>query len=465
MLAACGTAGGDGAVDSGTTQFVPPSDLPDTYAFASRFSDEDSVAYSGQAMRQVLIADLALHMASLNDRVESGWMPTSGDVEAELNFYFDFDGVTSGAVPISSQTQPAALQTTYGDVSTSANLVGKLAGNDPVGQHRDWTTGFDGFPVDGAVSPEDWVRHWFAVLDAQAVGRASGLEQAGPDGVVLPVHLTSEGVDVERLVTTFLYGAIGFSQTADDYLDDDEAGKGLLSDHTAADDGAPYTALEHAWDEGFGYFGGSRNFGTIGAEALVTTAFSDALPQDGAIDLTSEVSWPLAVQAAHRDVDAASSEGLVEAAWSAFVEGRLLLAESEGPLSAAEQEALQQSRDRAVAAYEAVFAASVIHHLNGVLAEMQRIDTADHRHAELCAQWSSMKGLALAPQFNPRSPMSDADFQTLHALLGMAPKGGDTDPSERDAYAAQLVDARALLASIYGFDEANLGEGDGTNGW
>ena len=81
MLAACGTAGGDGAVDSGTTQFVPPSDLPDTYAFASRFSDEDSVAYSGQAMRQVLIADLSLHMASLDGRVESGWMPTSGDVE------------------------------------------------------------------------------------------------------------------------------------------------------------------------------------------------------------------------------------------------------------------------------------------------------------------------------------------------------------------------------------------------
>ena len=52
----------------------------------------------------------------------------------------------------------------------------------------------------------------------------------------------------------FLLGAVAFSQGADDYLDDDVAGKGLLVFGYIPAEGKKYSALEHAWDEGFGYF-------------------------------------------------------------------------------------------------------------------------------------------------------------------------------------------------------------------
>ena len=465
-LMACGGAP-DGLGDtatSGSTDLTLPS-VPEIYEFTSRFSGESSVAYSGQAMRQVLMADLAKHVGDLDARVSDGWVPEAGEVEAELNFYFDFDGLTSADVPISTVTQPASLQVTYGEISTSANLVGKLAGNDSVGQHRDWSQGFDGFDTDGVVSPEDLVRYWFSVLDARAVARGSGVEEHGPDGEVLPVHLTPEGHDLQRLLANFLHGAISFSQTADDYLDDDEPGKGLLSDHSEADDGAPYTALEHAWDEGFGYFGGSRDFGLRGKAAVASSPVSDSMPTDAQTDLTREINWPMAVHASQRDVEATVDQQFARTAWDAFIGGRHVLAESGGPLSDSEMVALRQFRDDAVGAYEAVFAATAVHYINGVLVDMGRMGTDDYSFELHSANWSEMKGMALALQFNSRSPMSDTDFVDLHALLGMELVGSTSDSAAQDAYKQDLIAARALLGSVYGFDETNLGGLDGSDGW
>ena len=51
-----------------------------------------------------------------------------------------------------------------------------------------------------------------------------------------------------------------FSQGADDYLDDDVQ-EGLLASHIPAEDKA-YSGVEHAWDEGFGFFGGAQDYGT-----------------------------------------------------------------------------------------------------------------------------------------------------------------------------------------------------------
>ena len=80
---------------------------------------------------------------------------------------------------------------------------------------------------------------------------------------VASVFVTSDGRDLQQLISTFLRVAIAYSQSADDYLDDDTEGKGLLSDHSAPEDGKPYTALEHAWDEGFGYTGMTRRYADL----------------------------------------------------------------------------------------------------------------------------------------------------------------------------------------------------------
>jgi hypothetical protein len=96
------------------------------------------------------------------------------------------------------------------------------------------------------------------MLDDNVVTYATGGDLKGIDGsIVSSVYLTEQGHDLQQLIQKFLGVAIGFSQGADDYTDDDTEGKGLMATHSEAADGKAYTALEHAWDEAFGYFGAS----------------------------------------------------------------------------------------------------------------------------------------------------------------------------------------------------------------
>jgi len=447
-----------GAPDSGTQT----QDLPG-YAYASRFDGADSVSTAGQAFRQLLIDDLSRHMGGLTNRLNTGFFPMAGEVEAELSFFLDFDSVTSGAVAVAVQTDPAPLQGTYDEVSSDKDLVGKLAGNDPVGQHQDWSTALAGFA--DAPTPEALVRGWFAQIDAAALATAAGDPALAPDDAPVPaVYVTASGVDLQQLTEKFLRGAIAFSQGTDDYLDDDEPGKGLRADHSKADGDHNYTALEHAWDEGFGYFGAPRRAGEW-TDAILADPGTNDDDGDGAIDLIREVAWGHAGNAAKRDLGAVAATDFTADAWEGFTAGRALIAGADGPLSADDMQTLQQHRDRAVGAWEDAIAATVVHYINAVLGDMAAIGTADYDFGAHAKHWSEGKGFALAPQFNPRSPLSSTDFNTLHALLGEAPVLPDAPLSEREQYADGLRTARQILADVYGFDPANLGGDDGSGGW
>ena len=453
-LAAC-TSGGDDPTDA----------TPDTYAFQGR-TGTDSVSYSGQTFRHLLTEDLKLHLGSLTARIDGGWFPEPGDVRSELDFYYRFDGDTSAELPFYYGTEPAPVQQQYGHVSTK-NLADKLAGNDPTGQHADWSTEFVGWGAPGSTTPEALLLSWFDQIDALAVARASGEVPQDPTGrPVTKVYLTADGLDLLQLSEKFLRGSVAFSQGADDYLDDDIEGKGLRSDHSALVEGEAYTELEHHWDEGFGYFGASRSFGALTPAALADTAFDDA-DGDGAIDLLSEVSWGHSLNAAKRDAGSATDAPTTFAAdaWAGFAGGRALLDSTDTDLTEAELDALRDHRDRAVAAWESAIAASVVHYINAVLQDMERIDSDAYSYADHAKHWSELKGFALSLQFNPRSALDDADFAELHGLIGDRPTLGDAGASEREAYADGLRSARALLGAAYGFDSANLGDDNGEDGW
>ena len=94
-LAACPVAGDD------DDSIANDDDVgtPETYSFASRLGDgSDSVAYSGQVFRHVLIADMKTRISGMTERLDSGWSPAEGDVTDELAFYFDFDSASSGSI-------------------------------------------------------------------------------------------------------------------------------------------------------------------------------------------------------------------------------------------------------------------------------------------------------------------------------------------------------------------------------
>lgn len=442
--------------------------VPDAYEFESAFMPgESGVRYSGQSFRQVLIEEMKAQIGGLTTRIDTlALTPTSGEVAFEMMFYFDFDVASSGTVPLTLSTTPAPMQATYADIQASgADIVSKIAGNDdPAVQHKDWNTPgtMVGISTVGTNSglvftPQSLVQAWFAELDARAVSRANGDTGLDPvDGAALTkVFVTPQGIDLQQMIQKFLGGAVALSQGSDDYLDDASPGKGLLSPNTR-DAENPYTVLEHAWDEGFGYFGASRDQGLRAATDIATTPYRDT-DEDGAIDFKKEYSFGHSANAAKRDAGSATGTDMSGEALGAFLAGRAIIAAAatEGrELTTAELAELGEHRDAAVLAWEKAIAASVIHYINGVIGFGDELETAAatydfYAHAK---EWSEMKGFALAMQFNPRSPLSDLDFAQLHEHLGDRP---EFDAGDLSAYESELLAARTLLETAYGFDPAD----------
>lgn len=458
-----GCAGGDEGTDTGTTPgtLAPPS----TWDFAGRNGEASSVSYSGQSLRHLLISDLEGWMGSLTARLDQGtWFPVAGEVEAGLEFYFVFDSSTSGALPHGYAADPPPLQQTYDDVATDKDLVGKLAGNDPVGQHRDWSVDFVGWDEPGVTTPESLLRSWFAEIDAAAVARAAGTVPLGADGApVAAVTLTADGRDLSELTQKLLLGAVAYSQGTDDYLDDDTPGSGLLSSNAVTDE--PYTELEHAWDEGFGYFGAPRDQAAWSVATLAEAGAADTWTPDGALDLTGEVAWGHARYAGKRDAGAVAPTDFSGEAWDAFLAGRTLIASVDGELDDAQLDELRGHRDRAVAAWEGALVASAVHYANDLLQDLSKVGTDDYRFADQAQHWSELKGFALALQFNPRSCVDADDQDELHGLIGIRPVLPDAGAAALADHREDLVRVKQLLADACGVDPSNLGDDDGLGGW
>jgi hypothetical protein len=111
--------------------------------------------------------------------------------------------------------------------------VGKIAGEDPKGQHKDWNTEFEGWGEKGSTTPAELVRTCFGMLADNAQTQLDGTVRKDPfDNDITNISLTDDGRDLRQLIQKFLTMSVSFSQGVDDYLDNDTEGKGLLSDHT-----------------------------------------------------------------------------------------------------------------------------------------------------------------------------------------------------------------------------------------
>jgi hypothetical protein len=452
------------------------------YRFPSRFDPAmSSVDYGGQVSRHVLLADLVGEMERIDEGVRTGSLaPTMvdepGEVVARLDAFF-----RAGTLDLSTRALPALVA--EGDMLCQAdytalgdrNLVAKVAGEDDSTDHRDWdgdeggAPAFAGWtdathltvPAGGTIAtPLGLVDALFATFEANV--RACALVTADcprdPDGEPLPLLVTEEGLHLGELVEKVLLGVIHFSQGTDDYLDDDVDGKGLRSDNTMpAEAGALYTALEHSWDEGFGYFGAAIDYADYTDEELAAAGgrpeyahgYHDA-DGDGCVDVFSEINFAASVNAAKRDVGATTMIDLTGRAFDAFVRGRTLISETNGALEPAAFAMLQAERDSIVRAWEEAIAATAIHYVNEVLADLAACGTTEYAFVDHAKHWGELKGFALAFQFSPRSPFSTgaADFAALHAAIGDRPVlcAGDLA-----GYQSALGGAREALRAAYGF--------------
>lgn len=473
-LVIAGAACGDnGESNNGNNGDNGDLQVPDTYEFESRFNEgESSVSYSGQVFRQVLIADLDSFIGGMSDDIDAGdFTPAEdGDVVAALDFYFRFDSDANGDTEIGITTDPPTKQTTYNDISSGKDLAGKFAGNDTVTDHKDWSQEFVGWSDEsiaehgGSISsPEGLMVAFFETIEENAINRANGTTRTGPNGETLPVYVTESGQDLAQFADKFSLMAVAYQQGTDDYLDSGTDGKGLDAPNTQDED-SPYSVLEHQWDEGFGYYGATRDFLAHSDQEIADKGYWDT-DGDGAIDLNSEYTFSLAGYSAKRDVGAVDATDFTTQATEAFLTGRAIITSADGELSADQMAALEEQRDIAVLAWEKTMAANVVHYINGTLQLMNDFGSEDYDFLEHATQWSEAKAFALGLQFNPRMSLSDSDFAQLHELLADAPVLPDAEQADIDQYRDDLVAARQLIGDAYGFSDDNLGDENGEGGW
>lgn len=446
-------------------------EAPATYAFESQFSADSSVSYSGQTARQVLIADLFSYIGSqLKADVDNSVLNSKADVLAKLHSFYaisseDYD-LTVGDRALMLSTSLGNVQTTLKQISSShKDLTGKIAGNDEVGQHKDWSTEMVGWNAKGSVSPEGLAYELMEKIADNVQTYLDGSVRFDPMGnAINHLYLDQNGVDLNQMLQKFLLGALAFSQAADDYLDDTVDGKGLLSDNTVGDkDGTkPYTALEHSYDEGFGYFGAARNYNEYTDDEIAKKGGRDDwqgyhdVDTNGAIDLLSEFNFGNSTNAAKRDRGTVSNTNptdLSKVIFDAFLMGRAIIVDAGGALNDEQMAALQAQRDIIVMNWEKAISSTVVHYINDTIGDMDKIGTDEYDFATHAKHWSEMKGFALNLQFNPRTPVTAEQFAQLHDLIGMAPVTGSDD---LEGYKTKLLEARDILQAAYEFDADNV---------
>jgi hypothetical protein len=424
------------------------------YAFRSRFvSGASAVAYSGQAARQLLLRELLADIDGLDDTTIAG--RTVEQLRARFAFFFDFKpangGTTDEPVTITAFGTPL-LQTTVGEVGV-ASLRDKL---------RDLDLG-DPAPVrgwnDGRDPPSVVIDAMFDALARTFVARAAGPPRASDGTTIAVPTIDATGHDWARILETFIAGAVFVSQASDDYLDDDTPDKGILSDNTVAVDDKPYTALEHAWDEAFGYFGAARSYGTREAGDNVAGFHDD--DGDGRADWLTEVSFGVARDAALRDVDSVGPTRFGRASFDAFLAGRRLITAAGGPLAESDRATLRDLRSTAEQNWERAAAATLIHHCNALLRIVDDAASTPHDFVGHATHWSLLYGGLLALQFNPRGRVFVDDAAVYTGLLERIPTVGAPTVSALGTAAVRdtLETIRDALGALFSFDPND------TEGW
>lgn len=461
--------------------------MPETYSAAGSLNggSDDGVSYSGQTARLVLQQKLTDYMVGLVEQ--------EGEFDAVsqgLRFYVTGDGADFTNHDFATKGgDPVIPGPTYGDISSGKNLDGKIAGGDGAGggetskligdEFFGWETGLDDTPL-----PIELVYSW---MDALALEATDGVDPTITiaDGTQVNIGtplISKDGVHYRQLIQKFLSVSVNFSQGANDYLQTDFGSESSL----AAYKDKTYSTGAHKFDEGFGYYGASRDLNDYtddeaagkGGRAEYGNGYYDS-NGDGLIDLRSEFVFGHAQNCAKRDRKK-NAEGVAytdysKEAMDAFLVGRRILenAEAAGELTEAANEALQAQISIAAKTWEKCIAATVVHYINDVSADMA--DFSGENFADLdnfinlTKHWGEMKGFALGLQFSPLSPFRDGstdksvdDMKRVLSLMGDAPmmpngsqNGQPAAVAAADAitnYLSDLEEARTILAEAYAFD-------------
>ncbi len=450
-LAACGSSSSNDE-DGGVS-------YPSTYEFSSKFQEgQSSVKFTGQAARQLLIDEMK--NATGNSEVTKDELTSIYSGGSEVLKGENIYGANTGfGTPVKDATSDdyTAIQIDYTKVyegAGSKKLSDKIAGCDnelSASQFIGWevTTLVDCGTGEGKNddtvlnhhdAPHSLILEWIDAAAANAVDADLGL-------------------NYQQLFQKFLLGSLAFSQTAEDYLDTDNlAEKDNSQAYTSKGVTYAYTALEHSWDEGFGYLGASTDYLSI-ADATIDEKINHSdVNGDGEIDLLKgEYNLGLAQYASKHDVLTGTTD-LSSEIMIAFLEGRQLIQDNHGTNPADDSTfntELAAISNRAVQGMEKIFAISVIKYINQTIDDLDAYAVGSEANdvISLAKHWSELKGFALGLQFSPISTFSEAELVQLHGLIGQSPiKQLENVHGDKALYIEALEAARTLVQEKFGFD-------------
>lgn len=436
---------------------------PEVFEFNSKFNRSSSVAYNGQVFRNLLMEDIK---GAMNAWPIGGYPGTVADAKAMMLSFYEYDennpaagtagiidGFTdflTGAVDLEGNAMSITEGFWYSDIqSPGSNLKGKIAGVDnPLrrGKLYGWQ---------GVDTPDALMNLWFDIFAENVV---NGKPFTVPNGALAPQLVDkgpflADGIDYSQLVQKFLYGAVAYSQAARDYLSTDLGpDKGLNADNTQPQKpGVNYTAMEHFWDEGFGYFGAARDLLSY-TDADARFKRSIDTNGDGAISLATEKNVGSAINAPRMDLTAADQDmDLSREMMEAFIKGRQLITKTPADYK---KYAVAYAQV-ALTGWEKTMGGVTIHYINKTIKEYQQYGTTEYLYADFAKFWGEMKGYGLVFQFNPKALMSDADFDKIHVLMRDKPVLPHANKAQVDAYIADLVQVRNIIRDAYSFSENN----------
>ena len=387
---------------------------PATYTFNSRFADGvSSVSYSGQVVRNLLINDIKTQMGT-----DAGTKNPATLVSMMAN-----DNADRAILSASGMT---TVQTKYHDISTS--------------HLNDRLTAVASYTLPGS--------------DANAGALVNGWVQE----TVANGKTRATGIRLDQMTQKTLWGAISYWQATSKYMS-----KIPGDDNTVAVEGKSYTAMEHHWDESFGYFGAALDYNTgyTDDNDRKSSPYFDS-NSDGKIDFKTEYNVGWAVTAAKRDLCTGCDAGLdfTKTIFDAYIKGRTMIVNQE-PLAQ-----ILEQRDLIMATWEKVVAAVTIHYINDVIDDIDAIiaagdatvTPASSATADYENHWGEMRGYANGLLYNDFKKIATDNLNRLYVVMGTVPvypTGGSF--AAMQTYQGQLKgEAKAILKASYGFSDANM---------
>ncbi len=203
----------------------------------------------------------------------------------------------------------------------------------------------------------------------------------GVAGVVVSItdntkkYLFNErGIEITQIIEKGLMGAVFYYQVMDYYLSDDQIGATVDNSTVVIGEG---TAMEHHWDEAFGYFGAPVDFPTTTSTAVYWAKYSNTI-----------------------DAVLGTNGTLMDA----FLLGRFSISNDDMTTKFTQRDIIRST-------WEKVCAATVIHYYNEALADFSDDALRNHTLSEALAFLRNLK-------YSPVKIITNQQITDIEALIG-----------------------------------------------